>query len=190
MKKATAVSLCIGTLLLGGIAGGVLDSILSKAEGSENTARQKMETEFLGTDSCTEYTIGNMSDSEVQGHGAYKLADDLIADAYNSPDNYSKYSDVISKEDFGLLIPYISGSGEDIRSDDDSTGEFYKYCISDLKFTADKAAVSYFFEYWQYNKTDCRSNVRRDHDEIYEPVTIFMVNKDGKWQVDHIYDPP
>lgn len=144
--------------------------------------------EYLGTEKYNSAKDNELASDEIQNNEVYQLSYNIIADSYNSPNDYDKYKDVISKDNFEILIPYDISEKE--KSDLSYEEYFYKFRIFELKFTDEKAIVSYEFQCYKYDKKDCRKTKLVTSDSCYNPVRIYFAYNDGKWKVDHIYDPP
>lgn len=190
MKKINCIILCVFILLIGIQLGCFIHVYLDKTENHWKPTYPVRDEDYLCDKKYETVKLGEFNRIDVQNNDAYLLANDLIADAYNSPDNYVMYDDIISYDDFYALIPYIAGDGTNTKPKSDDVSDFYLYNICEFKYTKDRAIISFSFDYYQYDKSDCRKAHHITGDSAENPVRLYMKVSDGKWTVDHIYDPP
>lgn len=156
MKKSICVLLCFIFLVVGIVIGDVLNKYFDNYDNNIwKPSYPISDEEYLGAKKYTSAKDNEIASDEIKNNAVYKLSYNIIADAYNSPDNYSKYTDAISNDDFNKLIPYDINEKE--KSD---TEYFYRFRICELKFTDKKAIASYEFDCYKYDKIDCRKTER------------------------------
>lgn len=185
MRKTIIIILC----LLFFAAGICIGYFIPDKKEKNNEAYHPADEDFFGSEEYTVISRNDFKSRDVYNMDIYIFTDRLIADAYNSFDNYDNYKDVISDKDFAVLEPYDLGNGKSIRPTEPGICEFFNYDICSVMYTDSKAIVCYWFEYYQYKNDDCKEKTRKAYSPEEAPFRVYLIKDNGKWKVDHIFVP-